>query len=66
MSETEGIDQPGAAGQEESVQEEAHQEAAGEDLKLLRRKRRQKLAAFSRACHRAEAIIAARLSRSRL
>ena len=66
MSETEGTDQPGAAEQEESVQEEARQEAASENLKLLRRKRGQKLAAFSRACHRAEAIIAARGSRSRL
>ena len=66
MSETEATDQPGAAGQEESIQEEAHQEPASEDLKLLRRKRGQKLAAFSRVCHRAEAIIAARGSRSRL
>ena len=32
MSETEGTDQPGAAEQEESVQEEARQEAASRAL----------------------------------
>ncbi|XP_043230460.1 trichohyalin-like [Amphibalanus amphitrite] len=66
MSATGETEQPPSADLEESVPREKRHEAVSEELKVLRRKRGQKLAAFSRACHRAELLIAVRGSRSTL
>ncbi|XP_043229663.1 uncharacterized protein LOC122385444 [Amphibalanus amphitrite] len=66
MSATGETEQPPAADLEESVLREERNEGVSEELKVLRRKRGQKLAAFSRVCHRAESIIAVRGSRSTL
>ncbi|XP_043212217.1 trichohyalin-like [Amphibalanus amphitrite] len=66
MSATGETEQPPAADLEESVLREERHEGVSEELKVLRRKRGQKLAAFSRVCHRAESIIAVRGSRSTL
>ena len=66
MPASEETSQPPAIRPEENNREEGEDEVVSEEIKLLRRKRGQKLAAFSRICHRADAIIVGRGSRTRL
>ena len=67
MSAEEDPDQPVTVEPAESDRGEGEEDDVGsEELKLLRRKRGQKLAAFSRICHRADALIVGRGSRTKL
>ena len=68
---THGTTEPSPAAELEQHEEEAHNDGeqetvVSEEVKLLRRKRGRQLAAFSRICHRADAIIVGRGSRSKL
>ena len=68
---THGTTEPSPAAELEQHEEEAHNDGeqetvVSEEVKLLRRKRGRQLAAFSRICHRADAMIVGRGSRSKL
>ena len=68
---THGTTEPSPAAELEQHEEEAHNDGeqetvVSEEVQLLRRKRGRQLAAFSRICHRADAMIVGRGSRSKL